>query len=87
MRTVIEFYQYDEETAYMPVYLENVDIRDIFDQLKNEFILVYPMETAPIDWTSVLDGNGSIPDECLISNNGAGLIIRPIDIKRIYNEI
>jgi hypothetical protein len=87
MRTVIEFYQFDEERELPDVYLENVDIKDIFAQLNNEFILVYPMEKANIDWASVLNGNDVIPNENLISNTGAGLIIRPIDIKRIYNEI
>jgi hypothetical protein len=87
MRTVIEFYQFDGERELQDVVLENVDIRDIFAQLNNEFILVYPMEKVPIDWASVLNGNESVPNEFLKSNNGTGLIIRPIDIKRIYNEI
>jgi hypothetical protein len=86
MKTIIEFY---EDTGYDDVVLENVNIRDLFNQLENEFILVYPMIMVHQDLAKLLgiEGLNSGVGERFDANDGRGLIVRTIDIKRIYNEI
>ena len=92
MKIIIEF------KDCMPVKIDNTDIKDLFDQLKNEWVMVYPIEKE-IDEKKEVNPNEVMAknaDDLIsfspvkiykeIPNTGKALIFRSEDVKRVYQK-